>query len=251
MTAIGLMGAMPEEMDQIVAMMDQREEIMHGNRVYHKGLLYGMPVVAVFSRWGKVAAASTATSLIEVFGVNKIVFTGVAGGIAPDLSVGDVVIGERLVQHDMDARPLMARYEVPLTSRVFFEADKQLMADLQDAAREMIKQEQDFIQTLIREGLTQPKRWVGDIASGDQFIGSTTQKEEIASNLPSVLCAEMEGAAVAQVCHDFDVPLGIVRVISDTADESSHAMAMKFVDLHAAHYLQLLVHHYFVLQFNN
>ena len=83
----------------------------------------GHEVVAVLSRIGKVAAATTATTLIERFGVSRIVFTGVAGGLAPQVNVGDVVVAREFIQHDMDASPLFPRYEVPLTGRSHFPAD--------------------------------------------------------------------------------------------------------------------------------
>src|SRR5262245_50810337 len=84
-----------------------------GARIYSHGSLYGKDAILVCSRWGKVASASTATTLIETGDVDLILFTGVAGAISADLRIGDVVIGNRLVQHDLDARPLYSRYEVP------------------------------------------------------------------------------------------------------------------------------------------
>ena len=106
---------MPEEMNKIISAISNKEIIERGSRIYYKGILSGQEVVAVFSRWGKVAAATTATHLILEFKVDRIVFTGVAGGISPDLNIGDIVIGQHLYQHDMDARPLMRRFEIPLT----------------------------------------------------------------------------------------------------------------------------------------
>jgi len=244
MKKMGLMGAMPEEMEQIVAGMEQAEVQVHGNRKYYTGYLKGVPVVAVFSRWGKVAAATTATTLIELFGVNELVFTGVAGGVSACLSVGDIVVAERLIQHDMDARPLMPRYEVPLTGKQFFETDAALSKRVFDASAGMLRQAAGFLQQLRENGMGRPGLYSGDIASGDQFIGSTQVKEAIRDRLPTVLCVEMEGAAVAQVCHDFGVPLAVVRVISDTADESSHELAIQFVDRYAARYLHLIIEHY-------
>ena len=202
-----------------------------------------MPVVAVFSRWGKVAAATTATTLIEIFGVEQLIFTGIAGALAPCLSVGDVVVADCLVQHDMDARPLMSRYEVPLTGKQFFETDVLLSKAVEQAAANMLLNEEAFLLLSGEDGLQKPSVIRGVVASGDQFISSTSVKEEILAGLPSVLCVEMEGAAVAQVCHDFTVPLSVVRVISDTADESSHELAIRFVDRYAAGYLELIVKH--------
>src|SRR5438309_652032 len=109
---IGIMSAMREEIDSLLAEMTDVEVVEAGMRTYHRGRLWGAPAVLVFSRWGKVAAATTTTYLIEHFGVDRILFTGVAGGIDDALHVGDVVVASRLYQHDMDARPLRERFEI-------------------------------------------------------------------------------------------------------------------------------------------
>lgn len=244
MKKLGLMGAMPEEMELIVRGMKVKRTTVWGNREYYEGELEGVSVVAVFSRWGKVAAATTATTLIEHFGVQELIFTGIAGGIAPELSVGDVVIAKQLFQHDMDARPLLPRYEIPLTGRNSFTTDAELSRRLEKAVGAMLSNETEIRDDLSKSGIESPGVVFGDIASGDQFISSTPVRQSIREGLPSVLCVEMEGAAVAQVCADFGIPLALVRVISDTADESSHALAMQFVDRYAARYLQLIVQYF-------
>ena len=114
---IGVIGAMHQE----IALLLQDMEHVHkktlgkakGARTYYHGNLYGKDATLVFSRWGKVASASTVTSLIDTADVNLILFTGVAGAISADLEIGDVVIGNKIAQHDLDARPLYSRYEVP------------------------------------------------------------------------------------------------------------------------------------------
>src|ERR1700736_1845137 len=107
---MGIMSAMPEEIDLLIAEMgSQAETISHGRRTYHRGLLWGIPVTLVFSRWGKVAAATTSTHLISALGVKEILFSGVAGAVDPQLRIGDVIVADHLYQHDMDARPLFQR----------------------------------------------------------------------------------------------------------------------------------------------
>src|SRR3970282_412777 len=121
---IGIMGAMPEEIDGVVALLANPVASSMGKRTYFTGQINGIDTVVVFSRWGKVAAATTDTTLIHEFKITELLFTGVAGAISPDLKIGDVVLGKRLIQHDMDARPLMDKYEIPFLSKTYFESDK-------------------------------------------------------------------------------------------------------------------------------
>jgi adenosylhomocysteine nucleosidase len=244
------MGAMPEEMDKIIAAINNKKIIESGSRVYYRGELYGQEVVAVFSRWGKVAAATTATNMILHFNVDRIVFTGVAGAISHELNVGDIVIGQRLFQHDMDARPLMRRFEIPLTGKTSFETPQQNVDIMELAVHNFLKNNKEFRHLLADQNIANPKMLTGDIASGDLFISSTEMKYALIKNLPSVLCAEMEGAAVAQVCDDYGVPLIVVRVISDTADEDAHITAIGFVNQHAGDYSLSILKEYIQLIHN-
>jgi len=233
---LGIMGAMPEEMDKIIATITNKEIVERGSRIYYKGKLYDQDVVAVFSRWGKVAAATTATHLILEFGVDRIIFTGVAGAISPELNVGDVVIGQRLYQHDMDARPLMRRFEIPLTGKTSYETPQKHVEMMGLAVHNFLKNDKAFRKELSSQQINNPKLMMGDIASGDLFISSKEMKNALIKNLPSVVCAEMEGAAVAQVCEDYEVSLVVVRVISDSADEEAHLSAIGFLSQHASKY---------------
>lgn len=233
---LGIMGAMPEEMNKIISAISNKEIIERGSRIYYKGILTGQEVVAVFSRWGKVAAATTATHLILEFKVDRIVFTGVAGGISPDLNIGDIVIGQHLYQHDMDARPLMRRFEIPLTGKTSYEIPRQNIDTMAQAAHNFLKNNKEFRKLLAEQNILHPKLVIGDIASGDLFISSKVMKDALLRHLPSVVCAEMEGAAVAQVCDDYEVPLTVIRVISDNANEEAHISAIGFVNQHAGEY---------------
>ena len=244
---LGIMGAMPEEMDKIIAAINNKEIVERGSRVYYRGDLYGQEVVAVFSRWGKVAAATTATNMILDFNVDRIVFTGVAGAISPQLNVGDIVIGQRLYQHDMDARPLMRRFEIPLTGKTSYEIPQQNVDTMSQAVHNFLKNNKEFRKILTEQDITNPKMLIGDIASGDLFISSADMKQALIKNLPSVLCAEMEGAAVAQVCDDYGVPLIVVRVISDSADEEAHISAIGFVNQHAGDYSLSILKEYITI----
>jgi adenosylhomocysteine nucleosidase len=241
---LGIMGAMPEEVNKIIDAISEKEIIESGSRIYYKGKLYGQDVVAVFSRWGKVAAATTATNLILEFKVDRIIFTGVAGAISPDLNIGDIVVGQRLYQHDMDARPLMRRFEIPLTGKTSYEIPTQNVETIAQAVHNFLKNNKEFRRILSKQSILHPKMLTGDIASGDLFISSTVMKNALLRNLPSVACAEMEGAAVAQVCDDYGVPLVVVRVISDSADEEAHTSAIGFVNKHAGDYSLSIIKEY-------
>jgi adenosylhomocysteine nucleosidase len=215
---IGIMGAMPEEIDGVVALLTNCVASTMGKRTYYSGQINGIETVVVFSRWGKVAAATTATTLIHEFKITELLFTGVAGAISPDLKIGDIVLGNRLIQHDMDARPLMKQFEIPLLGKTYFENDenKSLHAVIAN-------------EDLTEFSISQPQLVIGEIASGDQFFSSKEQKENLSAQLPNVLCVEMEGAAVAQVCYEYEVPFSIIRTISDVADDQSHIDFPSFI----------------------
>lgn len=227
------MGAMPEEIEGILPLLDNCSKKVTGKRTYLSGQINGIDTVVVFSRWGKVAAAATVTALIHEFGITELIFTGVAGAIHPELNIGDIVIAKRLIQHDIDARPLMKQYEVPLLSKTFFDTDEALLEVTQQAVESLldVKNINRIIglEKLHDFDITQPKLYLGDIASGDQFFAADEQKARLSSELPTVLCVEMEGAAVAQVCYEYDIPFCIIRSISDVADDHSPIDFMDFI----------------------
>lgn len=227
------MGAIPEEIEGVVALLTNTEASTMGKRTYFTGQINGIDTVVVFSRWGKVAAATTATTLIHEFKITELLFTGVAGAVNSELNIGDIVLGKRLIQHDMDARPLMKQYEIPLLSKTYFESDANYLDVAKKAINNVFETSilHNFIATeeLIQFNISQPKLFVGDIASGDQFFSSNEQKNTLVAQLPEVLCVEMEGAAVAQVCYEYEIPFSIIRTISDVADDNSHIDFPSFI----------------------
>lgn len=230
---IGIMGAMPEEIDGVVALLSNCVAISMGKRTYFSGQINGIETVVVFSRWGKVAAATTVTTLIHEFNITELLFTGVAGAIHSDLKIGDIVLGKRLIQHDMDARPLMNQYEIPLLSKTYFETDSDHL-DMASKAIHKVFENKSLLSVieeidLVAFNISQPKLFIGDIASGDQFFSNNEQKLNLNSQLPNVLCVEMEGAAVAQVCYEYEIPFSIIRTISDVADDTAHIDFPSFI----------------------
>jgi adenosylhomocysteine nucleosidase len=222
MLAIG--SAMPEEISAVLEALRDVKVRQFGGRQFHEGTLLNVPVVVVFSRWGKVAAAATVTQLLSAYQVTRLIFGGVAGGIRSGLAIGDVVVATELVQHDMDASPLYPRYEIPLLGKARFAADPQLSEQLIRAASEFLSQDLgNHIARAEREffRIESPRALQGLVASGDKFFASGSEVQELRNRLPEVCCVEMEGAAVAQVCDEYGVPFAVVRTISDSADESS------------------------------
>jgi len=219
------MGAIPEETEGIKSLITNPKEEIYVMRTYVSGQINGIDVVLVFSRWGKVAAAATTASLIQKFGVNEIILTGVAGAISGDLKIGDIVLSARLVQHDLDARPLFKQHEIPLLGKTFIESDKSL-SNWAERAINKVLETKTLNNTLSQKtlkafGITHPKLYKGDIASGDVFFSNKKQKENLLQTLPTIKCVEMEGAAVAQVCYEHNTPCVIIRTISEEADEKA------------------------------
>ena len=215
-TPLGILGAMPEEIEQLLqALADGRVENRAGVEI-HSGTLAGIPVLIAQSGVGKVNAAAAAQTLL-LQGVRGLLFTGVAGTVAPELNVGDLVVCEDAVQHDVDVTALGYRPgEVP-GQPLAWRADPELVQLAEDAARTAL-------------GGVTVKR--GRVASGDQFVASEEHTGRIAREF-SALCVEMEGAAVAQVCARAGIPFAIIRSISDSADSDARLSFREFTDLAA------------------
>jgi adenosylhomocysteine nucleosidase len=216
-----IVSAMHEELAAVLDLMPDEHKQVAGGREFWVGHLHGQDVVAVLSRLGKVAAATTAAVLIERFEVDRIVFTGVAGGLAPGVEVGHVVVADWFLQHDLDASPIFPRYEVPLYGASRFGTDRALT---------------DRLAAAVRTALPGVPLHRGLVVSGDRFVATTAESRALQSALPDALAVEMEGAAIAQVCHDYGVPFAAVRTVSDRADDAAHIDFPRFVrDVASAH----------------
>ena len=228
---IGILGAMAQEIDEVKALLTEKTIVNIANREFVVGKIGTMRCVVAFSKWGKVAATITATLLIQEFAVTDLVFIGTAGALADGLRVGDIVVAKRLVQHDLDARPIISRFELPLLNRVYVNTDWQLTELAGKAVANLLERGVEHMvgEEAVKEFDLAPKLYYGDIASGDQFISSNEKRQEILSLLPEVQCVEMEGAAVAQVCLEFGIPFTVIRTISDTADHNARVDFGKFI----------------------
>ena len=229
---LGIVSALQEEQTGLIAQMRDITITTRGMRDYIQGNLWGIDCVCVLSRLGKVASAATAATLIERFDVSAVIFTGVAGSADPDVKVGDIVIAESLVQHDMDSRPLFPRFEIPLTGQSKFSSDVRLSESLHIAAQLFLQDDLKSAISITQQQafhLIQPRVHRGLIASGDEFIGSAERLNELKGYFPDLLAVEMEGAALAQVCFEFGVPFSVIRTISDSADEHSAVDFLAFI----------------------
>lgn len=243
-TCLGILSALPEEQYGLVALLDQPEAPeAYAGRLFVRGRLAGQPAVLALCGIGKVAAATTTTVLIERFGVRQLLFTGVAGGLAPGVRVGDVVVADGFVQHDMDASPLFPRHEVPLYGQARFDADGFLSARLLQAARAALADGENLCDAADRDrfGLHDVSVHQGLLVSGDRFVSALAEAAELRAALPLALAVDMESAAVAQVCHDYRVPFAALRTVSDRADDSAHVDFPAFVAAVASRYAQAIV----------
>lgn len=241
---LGILAAMEQEISLVCEMIENPVRTELGGRTFYRGQLNGIDCVACFSKWGKVAAAITTTLMIEHFHITDLVFIGTAGALSDELNVGDIVVAKRLVQHDLDARPIIQRFQIPLTNRISIESDPKLSELAANAINTLISK--DFSEIIGMEAakefsFIQPKLWQGDVASGDQFISSNEKRQELIGLLPEVLCVEMEGAAVAQVCYEFQLPFTVIRIISDRANHDARVDFNRFTEAVANIYSRAII----------
>lgn len=226
----GLIGAMREEILLLKEDIQNLKTERLGSREFHSGTINKHELVMCLSGWGKVAAASTATTLINHYQVDQLVFIGLAGSVQPHLNIGDIVVANQLIQHDVDLSRLDGFPTVESPFWKTFEFDV-----FPDSGKNAIQAVDNFLLNLrkgdypnINSGYS-PTVHVGAIGTGDQFIASKEGKVRINERFPQVLCTEMEGAAIAQIGADYQVPCTVIRVISDKADEDAHDSFAKFL----------------------
>ena len=232
MSRLAIVGAMHEEIAALRPCLEDLRSERRAGRDFHFGRLDGHDVILVRCGIGKVAAATTTAVLLDAFDAAALLFTGVAGGLGDGVRVGDVVVATTLLQHDMNAAPLFPRWEVPLTGRARFDADAAWTARLVQASHTLAAAGTHAVAAMIHQGL---------VLSGDRFVATHAESDQLRALLPDALAVEMEGAAVAQVCHDFGRPFGVVRTISDRADDAAHGDFQRFVCDVAAPYSRDIV----------
>ena len=207
---IGIIGAMDEEIDPLLEATQIKSKRTVAGMQYCAGTLEGKPVVIVECGMGKVNAGICANTLINDFTCTKVINAGAAGSLDNQIDIGDVVVSVDAVQHDFDVSVIgFKKGEIPFTGLYAFPADEVMRKAAVEA---------------VRKAAPEVGVFEGRICSGDQFISTREQKEQITSNFGG-MCSEMEGAAIAHACYLNDTPFVIIRAISDKADGSQ---AMEF-----------------------
>lgn len=226
----GLIGAMPQEILMLKnEIIDLKVEKI-GPREYFSGKINGNEVVMCASGWGKVAAASAASSLINLFRVDQLLFIGLAGSLDPQLEIGDIVIADSLIQHDVDLSSLkgIGKMNSPFWIDFSFISEARIVSKATQSVNQFISNLEAKKYSHI-EGEYHPRIFTGTVGTGDQFIASAEGKNVIKNKFPQILCTEMEGAAIAQVAADYETPFTAIRIISDKADEHANESFVKFL----------------------
>jgi len=194
------MGAMPEEIAPILEKIGTYKTTEYAGNKYYEAMYNGIDLVIAYSKIGKVFSTLTAATMIEHFGAQKLLFSGVAGAISSELKVGDLIVATKLSQHDLDITAFGHPFGYVPEGAVFVESDKTLIELSKKVASEMGLH--------VKEGI---------IATGDQFVANEERKNWIGSTFGAD-ALEMEGGSVAVVCNALHVPFFILRAISDAAD---------------------------------
>ena len=216
MNNIGIIVAMQEELDEVLKMMGcvKQEKIYEID--YYTGKIETTNVILVKSGVGKVNAARTTQILIDKLDVKTIINVGSAGALNPKLNIGDIVIANRLVQHDFDITAFNHNKGYISGVGDYIDSDEELVSKLKNIANSLKNKEYNVV--------------TGVIASGDIFCTEIKMKEKIHSKF-NAECVEMEGAAIAQVCYLDNIPFVIIRSISDSPNGNNAIVFEEFVKL--------------------
>ena len=216
---IAVIGAMEQEVEQLRATLENAKTETIANSEYTTGTYKGKEVILLKSGIGKVNAAMTTTVLLHTFKPDVVINTGSAGGYDPALEVGAVVISDEVRHHDVDVT--IFGYEMGQVPQMpaAFKADMKLM----EVAREAVTE------------VGEHQYGVGLICSGDAFMNDPERVEKVREYFPQMKAVEMEAAAVAQVCHQFDTPFVVIRALSDIAGKESNVSFDEFLPVAAKH----------------
>ncbi|UFT97858.1 5'-methylthioadenosine/S-adenosylhomocysteine nucleosidase [Radiobacillus kanasensis] len=222
---IGIIGAMDEEVDLLQKSMEETKTEKVAGNTFITGRLRGKHVVVLQSGIGKVNAAVATTILQERFNPSLVINTGSAGGFAPQLQVGDLVISSKVTHHDVDVTAFDYEYGQVPGMPAMYEADHSLVELAMEATKELAS-----VQAV-----------KGIIATGDSFMQDENKIEFVRSKFPNMIAAEMEAAAIAQVCFKYETPFVIVRALSDIAGKESSVSFDAFLETAATNAANLIM----------
>ncbi|GLB47011.1 5'-methylthioadenosine/S-adenosylhomocysteine nucleosidase [Philodulcilactobacillus myokoensis] len=221
----GIVCAMEEEIKKLDDALDQKRTKDLKGIEFYSGQINHQSVVLVRSGIGKVEAGLTTALLINEFNVDVVINSGSAGGIGKGLSVGDLVVSTETAYHDVNAIPAGYQYGQLPQQPARFKASKKWGEAIVNASKQV--------------GLNAK---LGLIVSGDQFIASQKTIDNILKHFPDALSCEMEGAAVGQVAHQFNVPYVVVRAMSDVGDENANTSFDQFIIKAGKRSAEMLIH---------
>ncbi len=221
---IGLIGAMDVEVELITNELQNVETKVLAGKKFHKGMIDGVEVVAVVSGIGKVNAAMCTQKMIDEYNPQIIINSGIAGSLKSNIKIADIVIADKLCQHDLDIT--LGEYEGGKYQPGQLSVDK---SPFLTASKSLVKQLYDIAASEIGED----KVFIGTIATGDQFVYSTERKDFITKYFDGS-AVEMESGSIAYVCQENNVDYAVLRAISDNADEDAPTTFDEFAE-QAAH----------------
>ena len=222
---VAIIGAMEEEVTILRDKVENREETVIAGCEYSTGTINEIDVVLLKSGIGKVNAALSTAILLERFQPDYVINTGSAGGFHPDLNVGDAIISSEVRHHDVDVTAFGYEYGQVPNLPAAYQADEKLVEIAEQSAQEV----------------TDMKVAKGLIATGDSFMNDPVRVEFVREKFPELMAAEMEAAAVAQVCHQFKVPFVIIRALSDIAGKESDVSFDQFLEKAAVNSTNLVL----------
>ncbi len=223
---LGIIGAMDEEVAKVKEQMEDVETKQIASMEFLKGTVKGHPVVVVRSGIGKVNAAMCTQILADIYHVDAVINTGIAGSLNADINIGDIVLSTDALEHDMDAVAFgYPAGQIPRMDTLSFKADEQL----RKTAKEICEKVNPDVTV-----------FEGRVVSGDQFISDKQKKEWLIENFAGY-CTEMEGAAIAHAAYLNDIPFLIIRAISDKADDSASVDYPAFEAKAIEHSVRLLL----------
>lgn len=212
MLKIGIIGAMEQEVEILRGKLENLDTWEEAGATFYSGQIGAHEVVLTKSGIGKTLAALTTTLLISHYNVELVINTGSAGGIGEGLAIGDIVISEKLAYFDVDVTAFGYEPGQMAQMPLYYEANPVLVqAAMEASSNNMLN---------CRSGL---------IVSGDTFVHSQKQINEIKTNFPLCLANEMEGAAIAHVAHQYQVPFVVIRAMSDVGDENASVNFDEFI----------------------